>query len=42
MNIIFKSVLVDLVPNDGGDGYESYDACDGDVDESSDETENDK
>ena len=24
------------------DGYESYDACDGDVDESSDETENDK
>ena len=33
-------MLVDLVPD--GDGYESYDACDGDVDESSDETENDK
>ena len=33
-------MLVGLVPD--GDGVESYDACDGDVDESSDETENDK
>ena len=33
-------MLVDLAPNDDGDEF--YEACHGDVDESYDETENDK